>query len=333
MTEINYKLRLNLITILLVYLITISNFIVFYFLYEIVFIFIIFTILLLGYRYERLIAGYLMLFYSFLFSRPIIIMFLIFDNVFLFKISINYTILMNYFLIASFIVKFPIFGFHYWLPVAHVEASTIGSILLAGILLKVGCIGIFYVVFYLNFIVKFHWLRISVLLTILFILWLRDLKIIIAYSSVAHIRIVFYVIITGRWIAKKSCLIMMFYHGFISPLIFWLIGLLSWWKTRSLFVVKLISFSFLFFIMIFILTIINIRFPPFLGFLSEVIILKSIILFKISLYIFIFSILFRCYYNIYFFWSFSNNFGIIMKVNLYIVDVFVFIFFVLWLNF
>jgi len=54
----------------------------------------------------------------------------------------------------------------------------------------------------------------------LIILILSDLKIIIAYSSVAHIRIVFYVIIIGSFIGKKGALYMMFYHGFISPLIF-----------------------------------------------------------------------------------------------------------------
>ena len=53
-------------------------------------------------------------------------------------------------------MKFPIFGVHYWLPVAHVEASTVGSIVLAGVLLKLGRVGLFYLVFYLNFIVKFH---------------------------------------------------------------------------------------------------------------------------------------------------------------------------------
>jgi len=54
----------------------------------------------------------------------------------------------------------------------------------------------------------------------LIILNLRDLKIIIAYSSVAHIRIVFYVIILGYSIGKKGAIYMIFYHGFISPLIF-----------------------------------------------------------------------------------------------------------------
>jgi len=129
-------------------------------------------------------------------------------------------LIINYFLVGSFIVKFPIFGFHYWLPVAHVEASTLGSILLAGVLLKLGSIGLLYVVFYMNFIVKFHWLALSVPMIILMILSLRDLKMIIAYSSVAHITIVFYVIILGWNIGKKGRIYMIFYHGFVSPLIF-----------------------------------------------------------------------------------------------------------------
>ena len=66
-----------------------------------------------------------------------------------------YSSWINYFLVGSFIVKFPIFGFHYWLPVAHVEASTIGSMVLAGVLLKLGRVGLLYVVNYINFIIWF----------------------------------------------------------------------------------------------------------------------------------------------------------------------------------
>jgi NADH:ubiquinone oxidoreductase subunit 4 (subunit M) len=56
---------------------------------------------------------------------------------------------------------------------------------------------------------------------------IRDLKIIIAYSSVAHIRMVFYVLIIGYRVRKKGALIIMFYHGYISPLMFWVVGVLA----------------------------------------------------------------------------------------------------------
>ena len=230
-------------------------------------------------------------------------------------------------------VKFPIFGFHYWLPVAHVEASTIGSILLAGVLLKIGSIGLFYLVVYINFIIKFHWLRLRVLVVILIILLLRDLKIIIAYSSIAHIRIVFYVLILGSYVGKQGGLIIIFYHGFISPLIFWLVGLLRWFKTRSLIVVKFISFSYVFILIIFILCILNIGFPPFIGFLREILILKSLIQFNVIIYIFILRVLLSAYYNIYLFWCFNRFIGSVFKINLFSLDLFIILVIVLFLNF
>lgn len=331
--NISFKLSLNLLFYILIYLIWVSSFIIFFFFYEIVFILIIFVIILLGYSYERLLAGYLIIFYSFLFSRPVIILFLVFDYLFLVKFWLNYSSVVSYFLVWSFIVKFPIFGFHYWLPVAHVEASTIGSILLAGILLKLGSVGLFYVIIYLKFMVKFHWLSVRVLLVILLILFLRDLKIIIAYSSIAHISIVFYVIIIGSLIAKKGALLIIFYHGVLSPLIFWLVGLLRWWKTRSLFVVKFIVCSYFFFIIIFILVIINISFPPFIGFLSEILMLKSLVISPIIIYIIVIGVLFSCYYNIYLFWSFSNFNGLVFKINMFRIDVFIFLIWVIFLNF
>jgi NADH:ubiquinone oxidoreductase subunit 4 (subunit M) len=63
-------------------------------------------------------------------------------------------------------------------------------------------------------------LALGVIILMLIILRLRDLKIIIAYSSVAHIRIVFYVLRLGSLVGKKGVVYMIFYHGFISPLIF-----------------------------------------------------------------------------------------------------------------
>ena len=297
------------------------------------FIFIIFVIVLLGYRYERLIAAFLIIFYSFLFSRPVLIIFLLFDRTFLIKNWLSYSIILNYFLIGSFIVKFPVFGFHYWLPVAHVEASTIGSMLLAGILLKLGRLGLIYIIIYLAFIVKFHWITLGVLIIILIILSLRDLKIIIAYPSIAHIRIVFYVMIVGTLVGKKGAIYIIFYHGFISPLMFWVVGLLVWWKTRSLLVIKLISFSYLFLLVLFSLLILNIGFPPFIGFIREILILKRLINIKIILIILIIAVLFSCYYNVYLFWSFNSVIGLLFKLNFFRLDVFIFILFSLILNF
>lgn len=330
--EFRYKIRINLLLIRLFYLIRLRRLVNFFLLYEIVFVLIIFAIIVLGYRYERLIARFIIMFYSFIFSRPVLIMILLFDNVFLIKEWLNYRILLRYFFVGSFIVKFPIFGFHYWLPVAHVEASTVGSILLAGVLLKLGSVGLVYVIMYLKFIVKFHWLALRVRLTMLIILRLRDLKIMIAYSSVAHISIVFYILILGYRVGKKGRVYIIFYHGFISPLIFWVVGMLAWWKTRSLLVVKMISFSYIFLLVLFLLFIININFPPFIGFIREILILKVLVLNYWVLGVIIIAILFRCYYNVYLFWCFNGFLGRVYKINLYNFDLFIFLGFVIFIN-
>ena len=111
----------------------------------------------------------------------------------------------------------------------------------------------------------------------LIILSLRDLKMIIAYSSVAHMRLVFYVIILGTRVGKKGAIYIIFYHGFISPLMFWVVGILAWWKTRSLMVIKIISFSYVFLLCLFVLIILNMGFPPFIGFLREILMLKALV--------------------------------------------------------
>lgn len=70
-------------------------------------------------------------------------------------------------------------------------------------------------------------MRLGVLVIMLSILSLSDLKIIIAYSSIAHMSIIFYVLILGTVVGKKGAIYMIFYHGFISPLIFWVVGVLA----------------------------------------------------------------------------------------------------------
>ena len=298
--EIRFKIRLNFLFIILIYIMMIRDLVSFFLIYEIV----------------------LIIFYSFLFSSPSLIMILLFDNRFLIKEWLQYSVVIGYFLVGSFIVKFPIFGFHYWLPVAHVEASTVGSIILAGVLLKLGSVGLLYVIIYINFIVKLHWLGLGMVILILIILSLRDLKIIIAYSSVAHISIVFYIIILGFNIGKKGAIYIIFYHGFISPLIFWVVGILAWWKTRSLIVIKLISFSYLFLLCLFFLFILNIGFPPFIGFISEILILKSLVINNLIIIIIILGVLFRCYYNVYLFWCFRGFIGIVYKINFFSIDLY-----------
>ena len=89
--------------------------------------------------------------------------------------------------------------------------------------------------------------------------------------------------------------------------------------------VKLISFSYLFLLCLFILFILNIGFPPFLGFLSEVLILKSLVINPLILRIIVFRVLLRCYYNIYLYWCFNGFIGMVFKLNFFRIDLFIFL--------
>jgi NADH:ubiquinone oxidoreductase subunit 4 (subunit M) len=105
----------------------------------------------------------------------------------------------------------------------------------------------------------------------------------------------------GFNIGKKGAIYIIFFHGFISPLIFWVVGLLTWWKTRSILVVKIMAFSYLFVLCLFVLFIINIGFPPFLGFIREVLILKRSVINYLIILVMVMGVLFSCYYNVYLF--------------------------------
>lgn len=312
----------------------VNNILIFYFIFELLFTLIIFSILLLGYSLERLVAGYLILFYSFLFSSPSLFMLIIIDNSFLIIGWITVDILLLRFLIFSFIVKFPVFGFHYWLPVAHVEASTIGSIILARVLLKIGGIGALYIVKYINYIFFIRWLSLGVLISMLIILVVSDMKIIVAYSSVAHISLVYFVIILGFELGIKGGIFIIFYHGIISSLMFWLVGLLSVLKSRNILVIKYIRISSYFIFIVFIIMVINIGFPPFMGFLSEVLILKSILKISVLVLLFVFiRVLISCYYNAFIIYSVTVGQGLSVSLTLSNLRVLVSLILILFLDY
>ena len=132
---------------------------------------------------------------------------------------------------SSFVVKMPMWPFHTWLPDAHVEAPTAGSVILAAILLKMAgygfirfSIGLFPVAtdFFSNFI--FYLSIIAIIYTSLVALAQEDMKKLIAYSSVAHMGFVTIGIFTLNQQGLEGSIIQMISHGLISAGLFLCVG-------------------------------------------------------------------------------------------------------------
>jgi NADH-quinone oxidoreductase subunit M len=134
---------------------------------------------------------------------------------------------------ASFAVKVPMWPVHTWLPDAHVEAPTAGSVILAGVLLKLGAYG------FLRFSVPMlpeasqHFAPliytlsvVAVIYTSLVALAQEDMKKLIAYSSVAHMGVVTIGIFTFNVQGIQGALYQMLSHGFVSAALFLVVGVL-----------------------------------------------------------------------------------------------------------
>ncbi|MFC3225990.1 NADH-quinone oxidoreductase subunit M [Marinibaculum pumilum] len=133
----------------------------------------------------------------------------------------------------SFAVKVPIWPVHTWLPDAHVEAPTAGSVLLAGVLLKFGGYGL------LRFSIPIFPLGsdffaplilalsiISIIYTSMVALVQEDMKKVIAYSSIAHMGVVKVGMFSFTIIGIEGAIILMLAHGFISGALFLCVGVL-----------------------------------------------------------------------------------------------------------
>jgi len=132
-----------------------------------------------------------------------------------------------------FAVKVPMFPFHIWLPEAHVEAPTVGSVVLASLLLKLGTYGFLRFTLPLFGHANAYYLPVIVLLAILSIVFAsfsairqRDLKKIIAYSSVAHMNFTVLGLFSYSYQGIDGAMYLMLAHGFVSAALFFCIGFL-----------------------------------------------------------------------------------------------------------
>ena len=132
----------------------------------------------------------------------------------------------------GFAVKVPVFPFHTWLPDAHVEAPTAGSVLLAGILLKMGTYGFVRVSLPMLPDASASWAWFVALLGVVSIVYgaavafaQTDLKKLVAYSSVSHMGFVMLGIASGTSEGINGAVAIMFAHGVITGMLFLLVGM------------------------------------------------------------------------------------------------------------
>lgn len=132
---------------------------------------------------------------------------------------------------ASFAVKVPMWPVHTWLPDAHVQAPTAGSVILAGILLKMGAYG--FLRFSLPMLpeashyfapLMFGLSIVAVIYTSLVALMQQDMKKLIAYSSVAHMGFVTIGIFTFNMQGIEGAIVQMISHGLVSGALFLCVG-------------------------------------------------------------------------------------------------------------
>jgi len=237
-----YAITLLILDLLLLLVFSILDLLLFYVFFEAILIPMYLMIGVWGSRERKIRAVYLFFFYTLLGSLCMLIGLLYIYSLtgtlnfeilsaYPFTFDQQYWLWLAFFL--SFASKIPMFPFHIWLPEAHVEAPTVGSVLLAGILLKLGVYGFLRFSLPLFPDASLFFSPLVYLLCILGIIYASmsairqtDLKRIIAYSSIAHMNLVTLGIFSFNILGIEGSILQSISHGFVSGAMFLLVGIL-----------------------------------------------------------------------------------------------------------
>nr|UUA65157.1 NADH dehydrogenase subunit 4 [Leguminivora glycinivorella] len=244
-----------------------------------------------GYQPERIQAGLYLLFYTLFASLPLLLgIFFIFNKenfiMIYFLKFLNLDMYLLYFsMIMAFLVKMPMYFVHLWLPKAHVEAPVSGSMILAGIMLKLGGYGLLRVMIFLQQVgLKFNFIWIVISLLGGFYVSLNcfcqvDIKSLIAYSSVAHMSLVIGGIMTMSYWGFMGSYVLMIGHGLCSSGMFCLANInYERLHSRSLYINKgMMNFIPSMSLWWFLLMSSNMAAPPSLNLMGEIMLINSLV--------------------------------------------------------
>nr|QTH79129.2 NADH dehydrogenase subunit 4 [Hemathlophorus sp.] len=301
---INLFLFMILLMLLFLFLtFSVTNFLLFYLFFECSLIPVLFLIMGWGLQLDRIQAGVYLLFYTLFASLPLLlsIIYIFFEKMtlcflmFFEKKMLMIYIYMYMYLILAFLVKMPMFLVHLWLPKAHVEASISGSMILAGVMLKLGGYGllrVFLILLKLSKSMNYIFISIGILGGVyisLICLFQIDLKSLIAYSSVAHMGLMLGGLLTLMQWGICGSFLMMISHGLCSSGMFCLVNIIyERTGSRSILINKgLINFMPSMSLWWFMLCSSNMSAPPSLNLMAEIMLINSMLSWSLVLIIMI----------------------------------------------
>nr|UFQ24450.1 NADH dehydrogenase subunit 4 [Pingus sinensis] len=266
-------------------------------------------IMILGYgsQVEKVGAGFYLLTYTIFCSLPFLLIYFqsgAYWGLSYFDVLLSWEVAL--FLCLSFMVKLPVYFLHLWLPKAHVEAPTTASMLLAGLMLKLGSAGFLRIACSLSFIevdFLFWVVLLGMILASFSCLFQSDAKSLAAYSSVSHMSFVLLMLLLFSMVGKTGSVLLMLSHGYVSTLMFFVVGeffhLIS---SRMIYWMSGAFVSSIFVSVVFTLIFLcNSGLPPSISFLSEFMGVNGVFSFSvIFLLVLGFYYLVSFYYSLYF---------------------------------